>query len=211
MKPFQVLLFTTVYFFSSSAHAQTISYNRDLIEKAKSELEPAIIAFSSCIVTSATKLCIDNLTSNATSDYKKYLIGGMLYEIDTSKSFRLHKEAYLSNPQERNFILEYAIELHRNRQYAEAAKLFETYSANIKNDSRIYVWLSDCYINMGETNRAIENWRRADHPHNHTSIDFAVHIIYGNTNQIAIRNRYKTEIAQGNFYSFFPLIFLDEN
>ena len=211
MKPICLLLLTTVYFLSFVTHAQTINYNRDLIEKTKGELETAVTAFNSCILTSDTKLCIDNLTSNATSDYKKYLIGGMLFEIDTFQSFKLHKEAYLANPLEQNFMLEYAIELHRNKQYVEAAKLYETYSVNKKNDSRIYVWLSDCYINMGETKKAIENWQRADHAHNHTSIDFAVHIIYGNTNQIANRNSYKTEIAHGNFSSFFPLIFLDEN
>ena len=211
MKPIYLLLFTTVYFLSSLTYAQTINNNRDLIEKAQGELEPAIMAFSNCIVTSDTKICIDNLTYNATTDYKKYLVAGMLYEMDTSQSFRLHKEAYLSNPQERNFILEYAIELHRNRQYAEAAKLYETYSANIKNDSRIYVWLSDCYINIGETNKSIINWQRADYSHNHTNIDLAINIIYGNTSQIASRNNYKTEIAQGKISSFFPLIFLDEN
>ena len=209
-----VLLFTTTLFATTllaTCSGQALISNRDLIDKAKGELQAAITTFSSCIVKSDTKLCIDNLTSNATTEYRKYLIGGMLYEIDTFQSFKLHKEAYLANQQEQNFILEYAIELHRKRQYAEAAKLYEAYSAKEKNDIRIFVWLSDCYINMGETNKSIENWQRANHSQNHTSIDFAIHTIYGKTNQIENRNKYKAEIAQGKPISFYPLIFLDQN
>lgn len=211
MKSIFVLLLTTTLFGTCSGQSQTLVSNRDLIDKAKADLQTAITNFSSCIVNSDTKICIDSLTSNATNEYKKYLIGGMLYEIDTFQSFKLHKEAYLAIPQEQNFILEYAIELHRKRQYAEAAKLYEAYSAKENDDIRIYVWLSDCYINIGETNKSIENWQKANHSKNHTSIDFAIHTIYGKANQIDNRNNYKREIAQGKSLSFYPLIFLDEN
>lgn len=211
MKSIFVLLFTTTFLATCSGQTQKLVSDRDQIDKAKGDLQNAMTTFSSCIVKSDTKICIYSLTSKATSEYKKYLIGGMLYEIDTFQSFKLHKEAYLAIPQEQNFILEYAIELHRKRQYIEAAKLYEAYSAKEKNDIRIYVWLSDCYINIGETNKSIENWQKANHSQNHTSIDFAIHTIYARTNQIENRNNYKTEIAQGKSMSLYPLIFLDEN
>ena len=134
---------------------------------------------------SDTGACIEKLISNATDEYKKYLIGGALYNVDTVQSYKLHKEAYEADPKEQNFILEYAIELHRKRQYAEAAKLYEAYSDKVKDDIRIYVWLADCYINTGETNKSIENWKKANHSANHTSIDIAIHTIYGKPDQIA--------------------------
>ena len=211
MKSIFALLFTTVLFTTCLGQTQTLVPNRDLIDKAKGNLQTAMTTFSSCIVKSDTKNCIDNLVSNATTEYKKYLVGGMLYEIDTLQSFKLHREAYLANPQDENFVLEYAIELHRKRHYTEAAKLYETYSAKEKNDVRIYVLLSDCYINIGETGKAIENWQKANHSQKHTTIDFAIHTIYGKTNQMESRNNYKNEIAQGKSTSFYPLIFLDEN
>jgi hypothetical protein len=204
-----ILLLTTNIF--TISYGQSLVSKRDLIDKAKSELQPAIDSFSNCIVRSDAKDCIAKLISNATDEYKKYLVGGALYNIDTVQSFSLHKEAYLADPKEQNFLLEYAIELHRKRQYAEAAKLYESYSDKVKDDIRIYVWLADCYINTGQTNSSIENWNKANHAENHTSIDLAIHVIYGKTSQIAHRNVCKADIAKGKLSSFYPLIFLDMN
>lgn len=190
---------------------QTLVSKREMIDKAKSELQPVTDSFGTCIVGSDAGACIEKLISNATDEYKKYLIGGALYNIDTVQSYRLHKEAWLANRQEQNFILEYAIESHRKGQFAEAAKLYESYSNKVKDDIRTYVWLADCYINTGEINKSIENWGKANHAENHTSIDNAIHVIYGKTNQIAHRNDYRKDITQGKLTSFFPLIFLDIN
>lgn len=205
---FVLLLTTNLY---TIGCGQALVSKRELIDKAKSELQPVIDSFQNCIVRSDAGVCVEKLISNATDEYKKYLIGGVLYNLDTFQSYRLHKEAYLANPKEQNFILEYAIELHRKRQYAEAAKLYESYSAKVNDDIRIYVWLADCYINIGETNKSIENWKKANHAENHSTIDFAIHVIYGKTDQIARRNVYKADIAKGKLTSFYPLIFLDIN
>jgi hypothetical protein len=205
---FVLLLITSLY---TMGFGQAPVSKRELIDKAKNELEPAIDSFENGIVRSDVGACIEKLISNATDEYKKYLIGGSLYNVDTVQSCRLHKEAYFADPKEQNFILEYAIELHRKRQYAEAAKLYEAYSDKVKDDIRIYVWLADCYINTGETNKSIENWKKANHSANHTSIDFAIHTIYGKPDQIALRNNYKTDLSKGKLTSFYPLIFLDTN
>lgn len=209
MKLTFVLLLTTCLYTISFGQAPVSK--RELIDKAKNELQPAIDSFENGIVRSDAGGCIEKLLSNATDEYRKYLIGGALYNIDTVQSYRLHKEAYLADPKEQNFILEYAIELHRKRQYAEAAKLYEAYSEKAKDDIRVYVWLADCYINTGETNKSIGNWKKANHSANHTSIDFAIHIIYGKPGQIALRNNYKTDIAKGKLAAFYPLVFLDTN
>jgi len=209
MKILVALVFSMVLFITCSG--QPLVSNRELIDKAKDGLQTAMANFSNCIVQSDAKKCIDSLLVNATDEYRKYLIGGMLYEIDTAQSFKLHKEAYLANQLEQNFILEYAIELHRKRKYAEAARLYESYALKMPTDIRVYVWLADCYINTGEINRSIENWDKANHSENHTSIDFAIHIIYGRADEIEKRNVYRTEIAQGRSASYYPLIFLDQN
>jgi hypothetical protein len=209
MKSLFVLFFTTTL--SIACSAQALISNRDLIDKAKNGVQTALTKFNDCIVQSDAKICIDSLTVNATDEYRKYLIGGMLYNIDTLQSFKLHQDAYLAIPQEQNFILEYAIELHRKRKYGEAAKLYESYSIKEPTDFRVYVWLADCYINIGETSKSIENWKKANHAQNHTSIDFAIYTIYGKADQIDKRNFYRAEIAQGKSPSFYPLVLLDEN
>ena len=195
----------------TSCFGQSLVSNREQIDKAKTELNTEITNFSSCVVKSDLNSCKDNLVKSADNEYKKYLIGGMLYDIDAKQSFRLHEEAYLTNKREQNFILEYALELHRIGQYKEASKFYELYSENILDDIRIYVWLADCYLNIGEIDKSISNWNKANHPKNHTSIDFAIYTVHSKATQMIERNNYKLEIDNGDIKNFYPLIFLDLN
>lgn len=164
--------------------------------------------FSSCIVNADADKCILDLTGSADTEYKKYIVGGLLYEIDKEKSFQLHKEAYAANPNDENFNLEYAIELHRKGEFAEAAKLYEKYLNTKPDDFRVNVWLADCYINIGDVDKSILNWKKTNHPQNHTSIDLAIYTIYGKTDQIKIRNEYRKEIEKGNNKAFYRFYFL---
>jgi hypothetical protein len=155
--------------------------------------------------------CILDIIKSADTEYKKHLIGGLLYEIDREKSFHLHKEAYTANRNDLDFNLEYAIELHRKGEFDEASELYEKYAREKPDDFRINVWLADCYINTGEIDKSISNWSKANHPKNHTGIDFAIHTIYGKADQIKIRNDYQEEIEKGNVQAFYSLVFLDMN
>lgn len=204
-------ILTILTLFSFSCNSQTLVSNRDKIETAKKELNAAMTHFNSCIVNSDLDNCIATLIESADNEYKKYIIGGLLYEINNDKSFQLHKEAYLSKPDELDFNLEYAIELHRKGEFEEAAKLYEKYSKEKPEDFRVNVWLADCYINTGDIDKSIANWTKSDHAKHHTSIDQAINTIYGNTNQINTRNNYRKEIEKGNKTLFYSLIFLDMN
>lgn len=204
-------ILTILTLFSFSCNSQTLVSSRDKIETAKKELNTAMTTFNSCIVNSDLDNCIATLIKSADNEYKKYVIGGLLYEIDRDKSFQLHKEAYLAKPDELGFNLEYAIELHRKGEFVEAAKLYEKYSKEKPEDFRVNVWLADCYINTGDIEQSISHWKKANHTKNHTSIDFAIHTIYGRTDQIKLRNDYRKEIETGNIQASYSLIFLDLN
>ncbi|MBF4465236.1 M48 family metallopeptidase [Flavobacterium sp. LC2016-12] len=207
----KTLILFVVFSLSQNSFSQTLVSNRDKIEIAKTELKNNIITFSNCIVKSDINKCIEELAKNADNEYKKYITGGILYEIDPNESLKLHREAYLANTLEQNFILEYAIELHRNAQYQEALKLYELYSEKVPNDIRVYVWLSDCYINNNEIKKSLQNWEKANHSQNHISIDNAIFTIYGKTTQIKTRSNLKSEIEKGKISNFYPLLFLDSN
>ncbi|CAN1553965.1 hypothetical protein MCETHM1_02297 [Flavobacteriaceae bacterium] len=194
-----------------SCFSQTLTKNREQIEKSQKDLQNEINTFSSCIIKSDLNVCVNTLIKSADNEFKKYTVAGMLYEIDPQQSFNLHEQAYLTNKFDENFVLEYAIELHRKLRYKEAAKLYEAYFVNFPKDFRINVWLSDCYMNIGEVEKAIANWTYARHYENHTSIDNAIFTIYGNANQLKIRNDLKVGIEQGKISNFYPLIFLDNN
>ncbi len=204
-------LLTLLVLFSFSSISQTLVSNRDKIETAKKELKSSMATFSSCIVNSELDSCIAILIQNADNEYKKYIVGGLLYKIDKDKSFQLHEEAYLSKPEELDFNLEYAIELHRKGEFKEALKHYEQYNKAKPEDFRVNVWLADCYINTGKTDKSVENWLKSNHAKRHTSIDQAINVIYGRTDQLKIRNNYRKEIEKGNKEAFYALIFLDMN
>jgi tetratricopeptide (TPR) repeat protein len=185
--------------------------NRDKIEAAKKDLNTALTTFNSCIVNSNLEACVFTLIKNADNEYKKYIIGGVLYDIDKDKSFELHKEAYISKPDELSFNLEYGIELHRKGDFKEAVKLYEKYIKEKPDDFRINIWLADCYLNIGDIDKAVANWNKSNHAKNHTSIDQAINIIYGKTEQMKTRSNYRKEIENGNTSLLTSLIFLDMN
>ncbi len=206
-----IIIFTAFLSFTSICFGQTLVSNREQIEKTKNDFHDEISKFSTCIVENDLNVCTENLIKSADNEYKKYLTGGILYQIDPDKSLLLHEQVYLKNPLDQNFILEYAIELHRSGKYLEASKLYETYSLKEPKDIRIFVWLADCYLNIDKIELSITNWQKANHPQNHTAIDKAIYTIYGKTNQVKTRNDLKTEIEKGKFSSFYPLLFLDKN
>ncbi len=191
--------------------AQKIVSDRAQIEKAKKDLDSSITLFSSSMVNKELDACIENIIKSADNKYKKYIVGGLLFDIDADKSFELHKEAFQNNSTNKDFLLEYAIELHRKGQYKEATELYEKYLKMGTEDCRTYVWLADCYINTGDTKKSIENWTKANHAKNHVKIDFAIHTIYGNTSQFKQRNGLINKIINGNSAKLFDLIFLDQN
>lgn len=191
--------------------SQKLKSNKDKIDAAKKEVSANIRAFNSCLVSSNLDECILNLTKGSDTGYKKYVVGSVLFDIDKGKSYQFHKEAYESNPTDSDFNLEYALELHRNGNYSEAAKLYESYIQDKPEDFRLNVWLADCYINMSEIKMAILHWSKADHASHHTSIDQAIWTIYGYTDQVRKRSEYRQGIAKGNSKFLYELIFLDMN
>lgn len=182
---------------------------RDKIEAAKKELESRITAFNRCLVNSDLDDCVLTLAKSAKNEYEKYFLGTVLYEIDKDQSFQLHQEAYAANTNSLYFVLEYALALHRKGEFSEAAKLYEKYSNAKPEDYRVHVWLADCYINLGDINRSLSNWKKGNHSDNHVGFDFAIHTVYGRADQVKMRNNYRKEIAKGNLQAFYPLISLD--
>jgi hypothetical protein len=205
----QLTLLTVLFFLSCSG--QKLKPEREKIEQAGKQLAEAMSDFSVCTLNSDVDVCIQNVVKQGDDGFKKFVIAGLLYEIDPDKSFQLHKEAYESNTQELSFNREYALELHRKGQYAAAAEIYEKYGKEEPTDFRVNVWLAECYINTGDIDKAIANWTKTNHPQNHTAIDNAIYVVHGNTSQLKERSRYRKEIEKGNKQSFYPLIFMDMN
>jgi Anaphase-promoting complex, cyclosome, subunit 3 len=195
--------------------SQNLESNRDKIKKAQSELQQPFSIYSMSFLkgdldSMFTKL-ITSKEYDANNEFHNYIIGGLLYDLDADKSYEYHEKAYHARPNDENFVFEYALELHRKQKFERAIELYERYLNKNTTDKRFYALLADCYINIGKTKKAIENWNKADHPKNHTGIDFAIHIVYGRSDQMRLRNTIRKEINEGNFNRIDDLIFLDKN
>lgn len=209
----KIILFITLNIALFSCKAQVKTENStEKIKQNQTEITPALEYFlSDCLVDKHCDECIIELVSKAKNEYQKYLIGGALYNIDSYVSYDLHKSAYEKYPNELNFNLEYAIESHRIGDYKTAIKHYEIYKQTKDTDYRVDVWLSECYLNTDNYKKAVEHWKKANHPKNHTGIDKAIYIIHGQVDQIKKRSDLITKTKSKDSKSAYELIFLDMN
>ncbi|MCH2193379.1 hypothetical protein [Kordia sp.] len=207
-------LFTIFLSFTCiTIHAQTgIENNSEAIKKAQAALASDLeYFFSDCLVYKDCEDCINELVSKAKNPYQQYLVGGALYSIAPKISYDLHKKAFESKPNERNFNLEYALESHRIEDYKTAIKHYKVYKKAVPQDYRLHVWLSECYLQLDNYQKAIEHWNAANHPKNHTGIDKAIYIIHGDAEQVRKRSELLKKIKTKDARSAYELIFLDMN
>ena len=206
------ILLTLHFCLLSIALFAQMENNREKIDQAKQDLNrPFSSVFAPCLLKQNCSDCIDQLLQHNSDAYTAYLLGGILYSMDADASFELHKEAYLAHPNELNFNLEYAIELHRKGNYKAAIPLYLTYQQEATKDYRIDVWLAECYINIGEHQKSIEHWKLANPTKNHSGIDKAIHTLHGRTDQLQMRSDFRKGIALKNEKNAYDLIFLDLN
>lgn len=182
------------------------------IEKASTEIQPAINYFlSDCLVNNNSEKCVNSLIAKASNNYQKYIVANVLYNISPKKSNELHKSVYTTLPNELNIVLEYAMESHRIGNYTTAIKLYQKYHQEKKDDYRVNVWLSECFLNLNNYSEAIKYWKKANHSKNHVGIDKAIYTIHGRTDQIKKRSDLITKVLNKDVKSAYELIFLDMN
>ncbi|WP_298419402.1 hypothetical protein [uncultured Kordia sp.] len=204
------ILFSFIVF---NAYAQTkTKTNKELLQKAQTELTPAFeYFFSDCLVNKNADDCTSELYDKATNEYQSFVIGGALYNIAPKLSLILHKRAIAKKPNELSFNLEYAIESHRARDYETAIRHYKIYKEVVAKDYRVDVWLSECYLQLDNYEKALTHWKAANHQKNHTGIDKAIYIIHGKTDQIKKRSDLVEKVKQKDVKSAYELIYLDMN
>jgi hypothetical protein len=145
------------------------------------EIEPAVQKATAVMETGdmerGNRLMLE-LAEPKGSPMAAFLVGNILYRIDTNAAARLHRRAYEAYPEEPMAIMEWAMELHRQGDYKKAATLYETALKKLPSNQH-WALLADCLVREGRWKEAVAAWEAADHGRNHTGIDFAIHEIYG--------------------------------
>ncbi|NQY11646.1 MAG: hypothetical protein HRT71_19280 [Flavobacteriales bacterium] len=212
MNRIAVLLLFVVFICSCEAEKQELVDNKDLIQKGKLEMDTVLNQFLQvCILNENIEDCIDDLMDEANDEYQMFALNQILYEIDPVASFKLITEIIEEKPNELSFILQYAIELHRGGKHADAISYYNIYQLSDSMDFRIHTWLSECYLNVGNFQMAMDHWAYADNSYNQKGMDAALYIIHGNSDQLRVRSELIKKVWDGDAASAYDLIHRDMN
>lgn len=108
-----------------------------------------------------------------------FVLGNTFFSMDDDLARKYHRRVLDSLPDDPHVNLEYAMDLHRAGKYLDAIPHYQKYLSTQKGHYLTHTLLADCLVRADKLKEAIEQWKLADHPHNHTGIDFAIHTIYG--------------------------------
>jgi hypothetical protein len=128
-------------------------------------------------VQAGTQLLLDLVPAPKRDAAYCFWIGNLLFAMDRETSYALHHRAFELEPNHPGVAFEWALEEHRAGHHAVAASLYERVLTQ-QIDPR-QALLADCYLRLGRPKEACAAWKRANHPNRHTSIDFAIHWVYG--------------------------------
>lgn len=195
--------------------SQNYKTEEDKIEQAEEELTESIEAFSAELMNHDLDSTIYNLLNSKSfkkeNAFHNFVLGCVLYKIDPKTSFQLQKKAHELNPKNTRIILEFALELHRINAFHEAAELYEIYLKETPEDERYHALLSECYFNLNETEKGIQQWKLANHPKNHIGIEKCIYFVHGDYLQFRRRNELRKRIQLKDDKAAAELIFLDLN
>ncbi len=203
------LLFLVFMGMSVAGNTQTMRSKSADLQNAAGKLEPSFIKFDEVIENGGLDDGINTLVRRANTEADKFIVSNYLYNIDTTASYKLGKEAYTADSSCIEFIFGYARQLQRKGRYADAARLYEKCMQETPSDLSGLVWLTDCYMNIGKDSEALATWDSANYVQHHTAIDKAIWAIYGKATLYRMRDSYRKEVAEGKTAAIFPLIMQD--
>jgi hypothetical protein len=138
----------------------------------------------------STQALFDRVPEDQRTAAQCFVLGNVLFSMESAKSYELHRKAYELAPDESATQFEWAIERHRKREYAEADALYAKLTAQPgKTDPRAHAFRADCLLHLGKLSEAVAEWKAADLRNRHTSVEQGFSWIYGKPHPIVERAR----------------------
>lgn len=158
----------------------------------------------------ANRILVDAVPKEKRSAAHAFVLGNLLFDIDHDLAYKLHEEANAKAPGNPVIQLEWALEQHRVKKYAEAEKLYEGLVAgpDAKNP-QAHALRADCLLHLSRSQAAIAAWEAADPRRRHTSIEQAASWVYGKVSPEVRRCRLVADVQAKKLDAVEPLIILD--
>src|SRR5262245_49824874 len=125
----------------------------------------------------ANQALLDVVPEERRTPAHDFVLGNLLFRLDPAASYRLHERAHRGEPRHPFVVLEWALEQHRARRFAEAEALYAQFLA-IAPDPKVLALRSDCLLRLGRLAEAVAAWEAADSGENHTEIEKGFSWIY---------------------------------
>lgn len=112
-------------------------------------------------------IAIDDLlfatyTADSRTPMQAFVLGNMVYGVDRSLSYKLHQEAVAGWSDNAYANLEWAMELHRNGQHAEALKAYSAFITQNGDYAPVLGLMADCALRGGDVPGALTHWRASE-------------------------------------------------
>jgi hypothetical protein len=140
-----------------------------------------------------------------------FVLGNMLYTMDSKLSYGLHKDAAQRLPHEPYVMLEWAMEEHRAGHYAEALAAYDEFSKTNPQFAPVHGLAADCLIRLGKTPEAVARWQESEKAQEGTleKLESLVCEIYRDPSLEQRRADLRGKAQQGDIDAAVKLIALD--
>ncbi len=199
----------------SAAPTARADFNAD-VEQAEEKLEPALLQAQGLLLEGrledASAKILSTFPEATRTAAEAFLVGNVLFRQDPKTSYAMHKRALAGLPDEPQVQLEWALELHRAKDYPAAA---EAYAKIIDKPDMIATsgMLAECLLRTGKTAEAVAAFQRLHDATTDEMEQFEAWVCDVNGNSFPDRDRaaYLAKVRAGDLGAAAQLIALDGN
>ncbi len=91
-----------------------------------------------------------------------FLLGNMLFDLDPAQAYILHQQVAKQKPNDFNIQFEWALEQHRQREFAGALATYDRMAVLDENFAPAHGLAAHCLMALNQPREAVARWRRSE-------------------------------------------------
>lgn len=152
--------------FATAALAAPQTGLRRQVQEAYATMAPSLRKAEALVVegkvSEANALLLSCFPQASRTPAQALTLANVLFRQDYASSYALHKEAAAALPSEPSVQYEWALELHRAKEYAAAAEVYRAYLKTAPNFAPAQGLLAECLLRTGDVPGAVSAWQASE-------------------------------------------------
>lgn len=145
------------------------------VQQASAELEaPQEVAGKMLLggdLSGSTKYLMDAFPESTRTLSQAFVLGNILFAAAPEVSYELHKKVAKELPDEPYAQLEWALQQHRQKEYAGAVEAYSVVTKAMPDRAVFHGLQAECFIQIGRIEEAVAAWKRSEAAKNGTLVD----------------------------------------